>query len=238
VLFLLGSMFAEVAPQAYPLRLKVLSAEAHAVNGGTPIPQDCDLQNYSAYCNGSRNPSAQNVMLVQDADGKSFSITCTVDSRWSRCTSLTVGESFQARKEKHGITVVYRDAKGKERKQLFQMVATAQASPSPASPDLHSQAAEAVQNTTTAPTPATGTAPSGPGENVEKVKCKFISTPTGAEVTLDGKYVGSTPSELLLSTGTHVVVFSLLGFGTWKRELTVSPESQLTVNAVLQKVEP
>jgi hypothetical protein len=72
---------------------------------------------------------------------------------------------------------------------------------------------------------------------VEKVKCNFTSTPAGAEITLDGKYVGSTPSEIELVTGTHAVVFSMPGFPQWKRELTVLPGSELTVNAILQKGE-
>jgi hypothetical protein len=71
----------------------------------------------------------------------------------------------------------------------------------------------------------------------EKVKCNFSSTPAGAEITLDGKYVGSTPSEIELITGTHVIVFSMPGFAQWKRDLTVLSGSQLTVNAILQKSE-
>lgn len=69
------------------------------------------------------------------------------------------------------------------------------------------------------------------------IKCDFSSTPSGAEITIDGKYVGSTPSEIEVSTGTHVVEFSLPGFTQWKRELTVLPGSELTVSAVLQKVQ-
>jgi hypothetical protein len=76
-----------------------------------------------------------------------------------------------------------------------------------------------------------------PSELVEKVKCNFTSTPAGAEITLDGKYVGSTPSEIELVTGTHAVVFSMPGFTQWKRELTVLSGSELTVNAILQKGE-
>jgi hypothetical protein len=72
-------------------------------------------------------------------------------------------------------------------------------------------------------------------DKVERVKCNFSSTPAGADITLDGKYVGSTPSEIELGTGTHVVVFSMPGFTQWKRELTVLPGSVLTVSAILQK---
>jgi hypothetical protein len=69
----------------------------------------------------------------------------------------------------------------------------------------------------------------------EKVRCDFNSTPSGAEITVDGKYVGDTPSEVGLSVGTHTVVVSIAGFAQWKRELAVQPDSRLNVNAVLQK---
>jgi len=69
------------------------------------------------------------------------------------------------------------------------------------------------------------------------VKCSFSSTPAGAEITLDGKFVGSTPSVLDVGVGPHVVEVSLPGFVQWKRELTVSAGSELTVNAVLQKAQ-
>ena len=85
VLCLFHAVFAEATSQAYPLQIKVLSAEYHALDSGTPVPKNCDLQNFDAYCNESKNPTVQNVMVVQDADGKFFTIGCTVDSRWSKC---------------------------------------------------------------------------------------------------------------------------------------------------------
>ena len=74
-----------------------------------------------------------------------------------------------------------------------------------------------------------------PSHARQTVKCSFTSTPAGAEITVDGRYVGSTPSVLGLTTGTHVVVVSTVGFAQWKRELAVEPGSELTVNAVLEK---
>jgi hypothetical protein len=68
------------------------------------------------------------------------------------------------------------------------------------------------------------------------VRCNFTSTPSGAEISLDGKYVGSTPSAISVSPGGHTVVFSMPGFAQWTRELSVAPGSDLTVNAILQKV--
>jgi hypothetical protein len=67
------------------------------------------------------------------------------------------------------------------------------------------------------------------------VKCSFQSTPPGAEITIDGRFVGSTPSVVGVSAGAHVVLVTLPGFAQWKRDLTVAAESELTVNAILEK---
>jgi hypothetical protein len=50
--------------------------------------------------------------------------------------------------------------------------------------------------------------------------------------------MGNTPSVLGLTTGTHVVVLFAPGFLEWKKELTVSSGSEVTVNASLQKSQP
>jgi antitoxin component HigA of HigAB toxin-antitoxin module len=70
------------------------------------------------------------------------------------------------------------------------------------------------------------------------VRCNFTSTPPGAEINLDGKYVGNTPSAIAVSTGTHVITFYMPGFGQWKRELSVLPGSELTISAILQRDQP
>ena len=41
----------------------------------------------------------------------------------------------------------------------------------------------------------------------EKVRCNFTSSPPGAEITLDGKYVGNTPSEIAVSAGDACCCF-------------------------------
>jgi len=241
VFFLVNTMFAGPS-EAYPLQIKVLSAEFHGLDSAPPVPKDCDLQNFSAYCNESKKASAQNVMLVQDSDGKSFSIACTVDSRWSRCAPLTVGKTFDARKDKRGITVLYRDAKGKERKQLYQLLATAPGPQSGAAADSQPQAAPPPPRTSPANSPVPAPVPpvvSALGVLPESVNCSFSSTPSGAEIDLDGRFVGNTPSEIAVSAGTHVVVFSMPGFAQWKRELTVAAGSvAVNVTVSLQKTQP
>lgn len=216
----------------YPVSLKVLSAKTESVPVGTDsndVPTDCDIQSFSAYCHGSRREIVRNTMLVQDGSGKSFTIACTVDSRWSNCISLPVGETFGAQKEKHGFTVWYQNSKGKEVKQSYELLATATTVPASAKSPSNSSAASST-NSAAARVSAASTE-----VLQETVKCNFTSTPSGAEITLDGRYVGNTPSTVGVRTGTHVVVLFMPGFDRWTRELTVSPESQLNVSATLQK---
>jgi hypothetical protein len=252
VMLAIAGVFAEASSDAYPLQIKVLSSEYLPLDSGTPVPKDCDMQNFSAYCNESRNPTVQNVMRVQAVDGETFTIACTVDSRWSKCEALPVGETFEARKDKHGLTVLYRNAKGKEKKQLYQLMAAAPMPPAGAAMQPANSPRKAAPSVTGStgngsatgvPAPASVATPvnapvaarQAAVESGEKVRCNFSSTPAGAEITLDGKYVGNTPSEIAVRAGSHTVVYSLPGFTEWKRDLTVMAGSELTVSGILQK---
>jgi hypothetical protein len=262
----------------YPLRVTVVSAETHLLEAAPP--KDCPLMSYSPDCVNSSAPPAQNVLLLRDSDGVSYRVACVVDSRWSECSALPVGDNIDARKEKNGLALLFRNAKGKQAKQFYEFVAdnpalhraaakasssstssTSSNAPAPvpaatASEPVTAPLPAAVPARTVAPTPAV-TPPSVPAPATaaapvpaqaaapptastqeivaEKVRCSFGSTPPGAEITLDGKYVGSTPSAIFLTAGTHSVILSMPGFMQWKRELTVFAGSELTVSAALQK---
>ncbi len=266
---LLAATFASAGSQRDTVRITVLDSvtRASTTDNNNGVPQNCEQLTYDAYCRSTTNVPMISNLLVQEDNEAPFWISCKIESRYSRCTPLPKGESFDARKEKRGFTVYYVDDKGKERKQLYTLV---EAGGKPGSPvaasavaaqptavsaprqssasSVPAQPAPAVANPPT-PAPAAPALPVGPAqaaappaaapsEKVEKVKCNFSSTPAGAEITLDGKYVGSTPSEIELTTGTHVVVFSMPGFGQWKRELTVLSGSVLNVSAILQKETP
>lgn len=62
------------------------------------------------------------------------------------------------------------------------------------------------------------------------------STPTGGDVTLDGRFVGSTPSTLQLQPGDHTIVVEKEGFIVWKRTLTVRSGGIVNVDARLEAV--
>jgi hypothetical protein len=62
------------------------------------------------------------------------------------------------------------------------------------------------------------------------------STPDGADITVDGKYVGSTPSTVKLPSGDHTVKIEKSGFKAWERTMTVSPGGQITIDATLDRL--
>jgi hypothetical protein len=225
------------------IRITVLDSETRAStpdNNG--VPQNCEQLTYDAYCRSTSTVPLVSTLLVQEGNEPPFRISCTITSKYSRCAPLPKGESFDARREKHGITVYYEDDKGKERKELYTLVASdamaalpVPAATAPPAPAPHAAAAVGI-SPSAAPAAASAAAPPElPQKISEKVRCNFGSTPTGAEISIDDKYVGNTPSEIDLSVGTHVVVFSMQGFTQWKRDLTVMSGSELTVSAILQK---
>jgi hypothetical protein len=61
------------------------------------------------------------------------------------------------------------------------------------------------------------------------------STPGSADIMIDGKYMGSTPSIVPLSVGQHQVEIVKPGFMLWKREMTVASGGRVTVDATLDK---
>jgi len=233
-LILFAVLWADASSKSdYPLSIKVLSVKTESLPVSSDlknVPTDCGSVDYSAYCHESRASVVRNTMLVQDNNGKSYTIFCTVQSRWSNCTALPIGETFGAQKEKHGITVWYQNSKGKEVKQSYMFVAADKpvvaSGAKPASP-------APVASVTPTPTSVSSSTATEPLR--ETVKCNFTSNPSGAEITLDGRFVGNTPSVVGVSIGTHVVVVFMPGFDRWKRELTVSDKSDLNVSAILQK---
>jgi PEGA domain-containing protein len=237
---LLVAMFANATAEKSLLRIKVLDSETRSASfGGDDIPKNCDQVNFDAYCNNSRTATVTNTLLVQEDDGAAFRVACTIDSRWSGCAPLAKGETFDARREKRGLVLYYVDNRGKARKQLYTLVdANGKASPTAVAVAIEPRpVAAAPAQSSAAPAPALpiGGAQQAPPAKLEKVKCNFTSTPAGAEITLDGKYVGNTPSAIDLTAGTHAIALSMAGFTQWKRDLTVLPGSELSVSAILLK---
>jgi len=53
---------------------------------------------------------------------------------------------------------------------------------------------------------------------------KVTSTPSNAEITLDGRLAGRTPYSLRVTSGDHVVVVRMAGFQPWQKKVHVDAE--------------
>jgi hypothetical protein len=83
---------------------------------------------------------------------------------------------------------------------------------------------------------ATSSTPAAPAEAmVSTIELK--SNPDGAEISIDGKYVGNTPTTLHLAVGDHAIKFEKPGFKLWERTLTITPGETTTIPATLEKLE-
>ncbi len=81
------------------------------------------------------------------------------------------------------------------------------------------------------PAAATGTAPEMTGGKVA-----VSSTPAGADIEVDGAFVGSTPSAITLMAGEHSVVVKKNGFKAWERRIKITG-GEITLMAELEKVD-
>jgi 5-enolpyruvylshikimate-3-phosphate synthase len=105
------------------IMIKVLQSDTVPLRPGSAMVEEgCNQADYSASCRHSSDQYVQNVMVVQSEDGRKFSIACTIESRWSNCIPLPVGDSFRARIEKNDLQVVYLGSNGRPRKQRYRVV--------------------------------------------------------------------------------------------------------------------
>jgi serine protease Do len=66
----------------------------------------------------------------------------------------------------------------------------------------------------------------------------IASDPAGAEIYIDGKFVGQTPSTIRLPSGAHRIEVKSQGKQNWQRDLEVLKDSELTLHPVLAEVQP
>jgi len=63
----------------------------------------------------------------------------------------------------------------------------------------------------------------------------ILSTPEGADISVDGSFVGNAPAALKLSPGKHNIGVTQNGYKPWNRELSVISGSEVKLNAALEK---
>jgi PEGA domain-containing protein len=64
----------------------------------------------------------------------------------------------------------------------------------------------------------------------------IASVPAGADITIDEKFVGTTPSVVQLTAGEHKIVVTEPGYKPWERTLTASAGGGVNLNVDLEKL--
>lgn len=122
-LFLPAALLANTQSDEPTVMITVLRSDTRPLVVGSPMVEEgCNGADYSASCRHASDQYVQNMMVVQSEDGKKFTIACTIESKWSNCIPLPVGESFRARIEKNDLSVAYMGPNGRPRKQKYRVL--------------------------------------------------------------------------------------------------------------------
>jgi hypothetical protein len=118
---------------------------------------------------------------------------------------------------------------------------TTQTARSSDEPKESKSAAKAMPETAPGSDPAPSQAAAAPAPSVSTAEAEaliaLVSTPPGADVNVDGAFVGSAPATLKLKPGKHTIRVTMAGYKEWAREMTVLPGSQVNLAATMEKVE-
>ena len=70
-----------------------------------------------------------------------------------------------------------------------------------------------------------------------RAMCTFVmrSEPDSAELTIDGQFIGNTPSTIVLEPRQHALSITKPGFKLWQRTIGGTSCGNITINAVLEK---
>lgn len=77
--------------------------------------------------------------------------------------------------------------------------------------------------------------------SVDETTLEISSAPSGADIELDGNFVGNTPSSVGVAAGTHTLRVSKAGYGRWERQLTTysgSVKVMAGLNAISDQAVP
>src|SRR5580700_5115669 len=89
--FLVVAMLANAASLKNTLRITVLDSVTRASsinNNNNGVPLNCDQLTFDAYCRSTTNTPLVSNLLVQEGDLPPFWISCTIESKFSRCTPM------------------------------------------------------------------------------------------------------------------------------------------------------
>jgi PEGA domain len=199
--------------------------------------------------------------LVVDRQGKGYVIACheSLVNVW--CKRFTPGVAIQGSFTSGQQSLFIADGQKLHPYQTLTSASVGQLPSQPAPPSAKA-ATPRAEPTTPAPatassssnvTPAAGSASkttseassssTGPSSGPSLATCaapaascvNFVSEPPGADIYVDGKFVGNTPSSLALPAGSHEIRVEAGKFKPWTRTLDSTAGSTVTIHATLAK---
>jgi hypothetical protein len=66
-------------------------------------------------------------------------------------------------------------------------------------------------------------------------RLQLESNPPGADIEVDGSFVGNTPSDIQVAEGDHTITVKKAGFKDWERKLKITGGSNIHLSAELDK---
>jgi hypothetical protein len=209
----------------YPVALKVLETDAISSKAdGTRVTTSCTSTGPGdVTCDSRQVSTAQHTELVSFADasdGKLYMISCIqpAGARFAQGFAAGAGSAttsgclvppgtYKARWDEGRLRVLH-EKNGKSKETTFVVLSS---EPMPATPQRTGEDFN--------PGPATPA----------RTLVLFSSTPPGAEIQMDGSFVGSTPSSIPVSPGEHSIRIRKSGYRPWERTVkTVGGEVTIT----------
>jgi hypothetical protein len=81
---------------------------------------------------------------------------------------------------------------------------------------------------------ATETRPTTDSDDHSSIMVK--SDPDGAEIEVDGQFMGSSPSTIRLKPGEHKIVIKKNGYTAWEKTIVLNALGNITIDASLEKI--
>jgi PEGA domain len=97
--------------------------------------------------------------------------------------------------------------------------------------DIRAAALAAQNKSVTTQAPAAMTS----AQVATSAKISVVSIPDGADIEVDGSFVGNTPSDIDVTAGEHTISVQKTGSKSWQRKLKVSNGSSIHLKAELEK---
>src|SRR6266446_2253629 len=96
-----------------------------------------------------------------------------------------------------------------------------------------------VQQTPTSPGSQQSLLSASPTQSAgtSSAKLQLESNPPGADIEVDGNFVGNTPSDVQISEGDHTISVKKTGFKNWERKLKVNAGSSVHLSAELENAD-